>query len=189
MVQSLLNGLSTFDGLRYAEPGEFSRRAFLNGRMDLVEVEGLADLVNAETEMQRKQALAQMEGSLSSLYKGWREEIIKCLANVEAFIDFHEEENIEEGVLDVVDAKVKELIQSISSHVNDNRRGERLRDGAKIVIVGQPNAGKSSLLNSLVKRPAAIVSPVAGTTRVSNRCFAQGARFSKVPAICCSSRT
>ena len=123
MISTLINALSTFNSLRQAEPGEFSRRfasffyfnfyeenikrdfekknfrAFLNGKMDLVEIEGLVDLVNAETEMQRKQALQQMEGSLSNLYKHWRESIIKCLANVEAFIDFNEEENVEDNVL------------------------------------------------------------------------------------------
>lgn len=95
-----MNALSCFDDLRHAEPGEFSRRAFINGQMDLVEIEGLVDLINAETEMQRKQALSQMEGSLSKIYNEWRESIIKCLANVEAYIDFNEEENVEDHVLD-----------------------------------------------------------------------------------------
>ncbi|CAF0713501.1 unnamed protein product [Brachionus calyciflorus] len=165
VVSSLLNALSTFDDFRYAEPGEFSRRAFVNGQMDLVEIEGLADLVNAETEMQRKQALSQMEGNLSKIYKEWRSSIIKCLANVEAYIDFNEEENVEDDVLDVVEVMVNNLIKSILSHLNDNRRGERLRNGVRVAIIGQPNAGKSSLLNAICKRPTAIVSPIPGTTR------------------------
>jgi tRNA U34 5-carboxymethylaminomethyl modifying GTPase MnmE/TrmE len=126
-----------------------TKRAFINGKMDLVEIEGLADLVNAETEMQRRQALAQMEGSLSRVYKQWRESIMKCLANVEAYIDFSEEENVEENVLKEVESKVKILVQCIEAHLNDNRKGERLRNGVKVAIVGQPNAGKSSLLNSI----------------------------------------
>ncbi|RNA14322.1 tRNA modification GTPase mitochondrial [Brachionus plicatilis] len=165
IISSLLNALSTFDDLRYAEPGEFARRAFLNGQMDLVEIEGLADLVNAETEMQRKQALSQMEGNLSKIYKDWREKIIKSLANVEAYIDFNEEENVEDNVLDEGEQIVRGLIESIRSHLNDNRRGERLRSGVRVAIVGQPNAGKSSLLNAICRRRAAIVSPIPGTTR------------------------
>lgn len=133
--------------------------------MDLTEVEGLADLINAETEMQRRQALNQMEGILSNLYSEWRNDIIKALANVEAYIDFHEEENIEDDVLEQVNRKLSKLRSSIQEHLNDNRRGERLRNGIRVVIIGEPNAGKSSLLNNICQRPAAIVSPIPGTTR------------------------
>ena len=100
VVASLLNALASFDQVRYAEPGEFARRSFLNNKMDLLEIEGLGDLINAETEMQKRQALAQMEGSLSKVYKEWRQIVVKCLANVEAYIDFSEEENVDENVLD-----------------------------------------------------------------------------------------
>jgi len=149
IIKSILSSLSTFQDLRQAEPGEFSKRALLNGKMDLTEVEGLNDLINAETEMQRKQALNQMEGSLSKLYQNWKDELLKCLANVEAFIDFHEEENIEDDILDIVNSKLVNLKSKIQSHLNDNRKGERLRNGVRVVIVGEPNAGKSSLLNTL----------------------------------------
>ena len=170
IIRSILSSLSTFKDLRQAEPGEFSRRFFeqfflcfnfiililtffkralLNGKMDLTEIEGLNDLINAETEMQRKQALSQMEGSLSKLYEAWKDELLKCLANVEAFIDFHEEENIEDDVLYIVNTKLIDLKRKIEAHLNDNRKGERLRNGVRVVIVGETNAGKSSLLNTL----------------------------------------
>lgn len=100
IINTLFNALSTIKGIRHAEAGEFSKRALLNGKMDLTECEGLNDFINADTEMQRKQALNQMEGSLSKLYTAWKTDIVKCLANVEAFIDFHEEENIEDDILD-----------------------------------------------------------------------------------------
>ncbi|KDR23956.1 tRNA modification GTPase GTPBP3, mitochondrial, partial [Zootermopsis nevadensis] len=144
---------------------EFTKRAFHRGKLDLVEVEGLADLIHAETETQRKQAFLQMEGSLSHLYNSWRESLIKSVAHVEAFIDFSEDENIEDNVMDVVEDELKDLKNVIQSHLADGRCGERLRDGVRTVIVGEPNVGKSSLLNALCQRPAAIVTPIAGTTR------------------------
>ena len=151
VVASVLDAIASSSGgdTRYAEPGEFSRRAFLNGRMDLVEAEGLADLINAETEMQRRQALEQMSGSLSRVYATWRAEIIKCLANVEAYIDFSEEENVEEDALSEARHIVQRLVAAIQAHLNDGRRGERLRSGVRVAIVGAPNAGKSSLLNTI----------------------------------------
>jgi tRNA U34 5-carboxymethylaminomethyl modifying GTPase MnmE/TrmE len=100
VVSSLFSALSSFEECRHAEPGEFARRSFLNNKMDLIEVEGLADLINAETEMQKRQALSQMEGKVSKVYEKWRQSVIKCLANVEAYIDFSEEENVEDNVLD-----------------------------------------------------------------------------------------
>ncbi|XP_019360052.1 PREDICTED: tRNA modification GTPase GTPBP3, mitochondrial, partial [Gavialis gangeticus] len=152
-------------GLRPAEPGEFTKRAFQNGKLDLTEAEGLGDLIHAETEAQRRQALRQMEGELGQLYQRWSQELTQALAYIEAFIDFSEDDNVEEDVLTRVDAAVAQLDQELRRHLQDGRRGERLRGGVHVVIAGPPNAGKSSLLNLLCQRPAAIVSPVPGTTR------------------------
>ncbi|XP_038077003.1 tRNA modification GTPase GTPBP3, mitochondrial-like isoform X2 [Patiria miniata] len=165
VVTAMHSALDAIPGLRHAEPGEFTKRAFLNGKLDLTEVEGLGDLIQAETEAQRRQALRQMEGDLGQLYEAWRLRLIKCVAHVEAFIDFSEDENIEEGVLDQAQAGVKQLVTDIQAHLDDNRCGERLRSGVQVAIIGQPNVGKSSLLNLLCQRPAAIVTPIAGTTR------------------------
>ncbi|XP_022087007.1 tRNA modification GTPase GTPBP3, mitochondrial-like [Acanthaster planci] len=165
VVSAMHSALDAINGLRHAEPGEFTKRAFLNGKLDLTEVEGLGDLIHAETEAQRRQALRQMEGDLGKLYEAWRWRLVKCVAHVEAFIDFSEDENIEEGVLDQAQAGVTQLMQDIHAHLNDNRCGERLRSGVQVAIIGRPNVGKSSLLNLLCQRPAAIVTPIAGTTR------------------------
>jgi len=164
VVDSLLSALSSFPAHRMAEPGEFTRRAFENGKLDLTEAEAVADLINAETQMQRQQALLQMDGALSSLYEGWRERLIRAMAYIEAVIDFPDEDVPDSETQKVV-PEIAALSKEIESHLNDNRRGERLRDGIHIAIVGAPNAGKSSLLNLLAKRDIAIVSPMAGTTR------------------------
>ena len=164
VLTALMKTLASFDNHRPAQHGEFTRRGFENGKMDLTEAEAIADLINAETEMQREQALSQMGGALYRLYEGWRERLVRAMAYVEAVIDFPDED-----VPDSETAKVKPeletLIADISAHLNDGRRGERLRDGIHIAIVGAPNVGKSSLLNLLAKRDVAIVSPMAGTTR------------------------
>uniref|UniRef100_A0A672F987 GTP binding protein 3, mitochondrial n=1 Tax=Salarias fasciatus TaxID=181472 RepID=A0A672F987_SALFA len=152
-------------GMRPAEAGEFTRRAFQAGKLDLTEVEGLGDLIHAETEAQRRQALRQMSGDLGRLYQDWSRRLKRCLAHVEAFIDFSEDELIEDGVLNRADLSVQELQAEMLQHLKDERRGERLRSGIQVVIAGDTNAGKSSLLNTLCQRPAAIVSPIAGTTR------------------------
>ncbi|XP_040926410.1 tRNA modification GTPase GTPBP3, mitochondrial isoform X2 [Betta splendens] len=152
-------------GMRPAEAGEFTRRAFQAGKLGLTEVEGLGDLIHAETEAQRRQALRQMSGELGRLYQDWSHRLKRCLAHVEAFIDFSEDELIEDGVLNQVDRSVCDLQAEIKRHLMDERRGERLRSGVQVVIAGATNAGKSSLLNTLCQRPAAIVSPIAGTTR------------------------
>ena len=164
VVAAVLRTLGEQAGLRMAEPGEFTRRAFLNGRLDLTEAEGIADLVAAETEAQRRQALRQSEGELGRLYDGWREQLLAALAHLEAAIDFPDED-LPEGVRNRVNHEIASLVDAIFQHMDDSGRGERLRLGLDIAIVGPPNAGKSSLLNWLARRDAAIVSETAGTTR------------------------
>lgn len=164
VLSSILNSLSQLDGFRLAEPGEYSRRAFYNNKMDLTEAEGLADLIDAETSEQQKYAIRQMEGGLKNLYDGWREELLKVYANLEAYIDFPDEdipESIKESNLNTV----FKLIKEIDEHLCNANYGERMREGFRVVIAGPVNAGKSSLLNAVVKRKAAIVSDIAGTTR------------------------
>ena len=164
VVAALCDALAAVPGLRPAEPGEFTRRAFEAGRLDLTEAEGIADLVAAETEAQRHQALAQMEGGLHRLYEGWRARLMALRANVEAAIDFSDQE-LGEDPLAAAATGLAALEAEVAAHLDDARRGERLREGFCIAIVGAPNAGKSSLLNRLSGRDAAIVSTRAGTTR------------------------
>lgn len=164
VVAGFLDALSTIKNLRSAEAGEFTRRAFDNGKMDLTSAEGLADLINAETESQKRQALRQMDGDLATLYEGWRHEIISAMAYLEADIDFSDEE-IPEDVTSRIRPIVNGLKNEIEKHLADGHRGERLRHGLQVVILGAPNAGKSSLLNYLSRRDVAIVSDIAGTTR------------------------
>ncbi len=151
-------------GARPAEPGEFTRRAFLNGRLDLTEAEGIADLIEAETEAQRRQALRQAGGALSRLVAGWSARLARLLARQEAFIEF-EDEDLPAGLDDSVAAAAAALHAEMSAQLAEAPRGERLREGLMVAIIGAPNAGKSSLLNALVGREAAIVSARAGTTR------------------------
>ncbi|XP_043946596.1 tRNA modification GTPase GTPBP3, mitochondrial [Protopterus annectens] len=165
VVSGVLEAIGSLPDLSPSEAGEFTKRAFQNGKLDLTEVEGLGDLIHAETEAQRRQALQQMAGDLKQLYQGWSTRLTKSLAYIEAYIDFSEDDNIEEGVLDEADSIVKALQAELSAHLCDSRRGERLRSGIHIVIGGATNAGKSSLLNMISQKPAAIVSPIAGTTR------------------------
>ncbi|MDO9125568.1 MAG: tRNA uridine-5-carboxymethylaminomethyl(34) synthesis GTPase MnmE [Parvibaculum sp.] len=164
VVAAMLRALGQLPGLRAAKPGEFTRRAFENGKLDLTEVEGLADLIDAETEAQRAQALRQMEGALGQLYEGWRARLMRALAYAEAEIDFPDEE-VPGDLIARLGPEIAALESEIGVHLDDGRRGERLRDGVEVAIVGPPNAGKSSLLNRLAGRDAAIVSDEAGTTR------------------------
>ncbi len=164
VTHALLEALGSMPHFRLAEPGEFTRRAFENGKMDLTEAEAIADLVNAETEAQRKQALRQMAGALGKLYEDWRDRLSHCLAYIEGAIDFSEEE-LPQDMIDAQQAQLHRLRDEMGRHLDDNHRGERLREGFSVVLLGPPNAGKSSLLNALARRDAAIVSPTAGTTR------------------------
>ncbi|KAM9242141.1 5-taurinomethyluridine-[tRNA] synthase subunit GTPB3, mitochondrial isoform 1-T1 [Dugong dugon] len=195
VVSGVLQALSGVPGLRPAEAGEFTRRAFTHGKLSLTEVEGLADLIHAETEAQRRQALRQLDGELGRLCHDWAETLTTALAHVEAYIDFGEDDNLEEDVLErgraywsvgagdtlasqpselpllppfclpPVDSSVRGLQAALGAHLRDARRGQRLRSGAHVVVAGPPNAGKSSLVNLLSRKPVSIVSPEPGTTR------------------------
>ncbi|XP_075404899.1 5-taurinomethyluridine-[tRNA] synthase subunit GTPB3, mitochondrial isoform X1 [Tenrec ecaudatus] len=195
VVSGVLQALSGVPGLRPAEAGEFTRRAFAHGKLSLTEVEGLADLIHAETEAQRRQALRQLDGELGRLCQDWAETLTRALAHVEAYIDFGEDDNLEEDVLErggasqsvgavdpasqssgrppsllfpclpTADTAVRGLEAALASHLRDARRGQRLRSGAHVVVAGPPNAGKSSLVNLLSRKPVSIVSPEPGTTR------------------------
>ncbi len=162
-IQALLDTLLQIEGLRHAEAGEFTRRAFENGKLDLAQAEGLADLIHAETTEQHKQALRQLDGELGTQFETWRTQTLHLLAHVEAAIDFPDEE------LDVLkDAGLKEGLKALLSALNNALStdvGERLREGFRVAILGRPNAGKSTLTNLLSGKETAIVSPIAGTTR------------------------
>ncbi len=151
-------------GLRPAGPGDFTRRAFEHGKLDLAQAEAVADLVDAETEAQRRQALRQLDGALGRLYEGWRDRLKVLLARLEALIDFPDE-GLDEAIEGEVRAGADLLRAEIAAHLADGHRGERLRDGFEIAITGAPNVGKSSLLNRLSASDAAIVSDIPGTTR------------------------
>ncbi|KAH9086473.1 hypothetical protein LEN26_020120 [Aphanomyces euteiches] len=166
VISGVLQALGTLSTYRPAEAGEFTERAFDNHKMDLMQVEGLADLLHAETEAQRHQALNQISGTIGQVYEEWRTAIVRCLAHAEALIDFgDDEDDVTDEAYDAVIQTVRDLHKSIERHLKDGRRGEILRDGVHVAILGAPNAGKSSLLNLLAQRDAAIVSPIAGTTR------------------------
>lgn len=164
VVQAVLEDLSA-RGLRAADAGEFTRRAFLNGKIDLVEAEGLGDLLAARTEGQRRQALRQLEGESSRVFEGWRDRLVRMLAYAEAMIDFAEEADVADAALSPLARDVSILRGEIALSLSRGRQGERMRDGARVVLAGAPNAGKSSLFNALIQRDAAMVSDIPGTTR------------------------
>jgi tRNA modification GTPase len=165
VIAATLAALGEVEGCRLAEPGEFARRGFENGKMDLAEVEGLADLIEAETEAQRKQALAQSSGTLSKLYEDWRTRLIEIAALTEAAIDFSDEADVSAASFGEARKRAGVLSAEIAAHLDDGHRGEIVREGFRVALLGAPNAGKSSLLNALARRDAAIVSAEAGTTR------------------------
>ncbi|MBZ9855729.1 tRNA uridine-5-carboxymethylaminomethyl(34) synthesis GTPase MnmE [Mesorhizobium sp. CA13] len=165
VVARLLETIAGFEGIRHAEAGEFTRRAFLNGKVDLVRTEALADLVNAETEAQRRFAVQNAEGVQAELYLSWRRRLTHARAMIEAQIDFADEDDIPGSVSDTVWSDVRTLIGEIDRHIAGFRAGEIIREGFEVVILGAPNAGKSSLFNALARRDAAIVTDEPGTTR------------------------
>ena len=163
-VELMLKALSSINQLRLAEPGEFSKRAFVNNKMDLTAIEAMGDLINAQTEAQHKQALSQMSGSLNKLYLSWRKDLVELVAYLEAEIDFVDED-IPEDILKNTNSKIDNLLQQMNQHLDERHKGEILRDGFRVAIIGAPNVGKSSLLNALARRDVAIVSDEVGTTR------------------------
>jgi len=164
VVAAVLAALGTLEGLRMAEPGEFTRRAFVNGRLDLTQAEGLADLLSAETDAQRRQALRLAEGGMGKLIDGWRARLLALSARVEAAIEFSEDEDDVPSIAPGDIADIQALAADMQAAI-DRPPAERLRDGVRIVVAGPANAGKSSLINALAGREAAIASPIAGTTR------------------------
>jgi tRNA modification GTPase len=165
VVAGVLKALGAMAGCRMAEPGEFTRRAFENCKLDLTAVEGLGDLIAAETAAQRRQAFRQLKGLIGNRAEAWRQRLIEASALVEARIDFSDEADVPEDLITPAANVVRHLRDEIAAALADNGRGERLRDGLVVAIAGPPNAGKSTLLNRLARRDAAIVSPFAGTTR------------------------
>ena len=163
VVEAAVQALSAL-GLRPADPGEFTRRAFENGRMDLAQAEAVADLIDAETTAQASQALGQLDGALSQTYAGFRRDLLTALALVEAEIDFPDEE-VPDNLSRTAGPVLDRLIADLKAALADADRGRRVREGYRIVLIGETNAGKSSLFNALVAREAAIVTPIAGTTR------------------------
>ena len=164
VIKTIQNSISKIKNCRLAEPGEFTKIAFQNGKINLIKAEGIADLISSETEIQRQQAIKIMTGKSSEKFNSWREKLLKILSNIEAKIDFPDE-NLPDNILKDIKSSSKKIKEEMKKLLNDQKVGERIREGFKIAIVGPTNAGKSSLLNYLSKRDVAIVSEIAGTTR------------------------
>jgi tRNA modification GTPase len=165
VVEAVYRELGTYKALRQATAGEFTRRAFENGKLDLIEIEGLADLIGSETEMQRRLAVEHSSGGLSAIYQGWATRLTYGRALIEAELDFADEDDVPGSVSEQIWADIAQLKAEIEGHLTQASAGEIIRDGFNVVIAGLPNAGKSSLMNALVRRDVAIVTDVAGTTR------------------------
>ena len=164
IARLVLGALGALEGLRLAEAGEFTRRAFLNGKMSLDQAEALADVIDADTITQHRQAMARLDAPLSQITETWRAQLINMMAQLEAVLDFADEE-IPQNLLNTLNREIKEITKEINDLINENTRGPIIRDGINIVLLGQPNAGKSTFLNALAGREEAIVSAEAGTTR------------------------
>ena len=165
VLAELFSAFGGVAGVRAAEPGEFTRRAYSNGKMDLVEVEGLADLLASRTREQMRQAIGQFSGEASGVFEGWRAQLIEIIAAVEAAIDFSEEDGVAGAALANLERQAGRLVAAMEKALREGRRAQVIRDGVKVVLCGLPNTGKSSLLNVLAQREAAIVSAIPGTTR------------------------
>ena len=164
VIIAMHSAISKLKSCRLAEPGEFTKRAFQNGKINLLKAESIADLISSETEIQRKQALRIMTGKSSDIFNSWRERLLKILSHIEAKIDFPDED-LPKNVINKIQKNSSTILGEIKKTLNDQKVGERIREGFKIAIIGPPNSGKSSLLNYLSKRDVAIVSEIAGTTR------------------------
>lgn len=165
IIEHALSALTGRPDVRMAEAGEFTRRAFENGKLDLIQAEGVADLIEAETRNQKSQALRQLDGLLSKTYEDWRQRLIQILALIEVSIDFPDEDDAPEDTRAPVISRLNDLIAEFDTALSDQGIGERIREGFRVAIIGAPNAGKSTLLNRLAKREAAIVTAIPGTTR------------------------
>ena len=164
IVKKVLEILSEVKNCRFAEAGEFSKRAFLNGKLDLVQAEAIPDLIAAETAAQHRQALQQLDGKLGEVYENWRFRLIEISAMIEAAIDFPDED-LPKNIIDGVESDVKNLCEEIRTHLDDKKIGQKIKTGLSLAIIGAPNVGKSSLINFLAQSEVAIVSEIAGTTR------------------------
>jgi len=164
ILKKVFSILSQVENVRFAKAGEFLQRAFLNGKIDLVQAEAIPDLIASETEAQHSQALRQLQGDLGKIYDSWREKLIEISARIEAFIDFPDDD-LPQDLIDKIEMDVRNLSSEIVMHLDDKKIGQKIKDGLSLAIIGSPNVGKSSLINFLANSDVAIVSDIAGTTR------------------------